>query len=363
MDRQGGQRGWLRPPLRGVLAAAAAVALLLAPGLFPSSSAVFSAATSAAGNAVATADVAPPSAFAAAQTCAAGPGISYVGAVSGTGVDSLTLATPTGTAAGVVLVAQVTNRHTAYSLTAPAGWQLIGQRDTSGATFGASVTSAVFYRVATAAEPATATFSLGGSSGVQMVGGVVAYSGVSTSNPVDATAAATGYGTTVTTSTVTTTRAGARLLHLVTKRQEDLASPTGTAERWRLMSGTGTATQGVNAGDETVSAAGATTTRTTTSGANFPSEWLVRTVALRPASGPPSASLSWTASPSAWATDYVLERVVGGSVHASRTIAPVTATSATDGPLVNGTVYTYRLHARKGSWHSPDATTTFTPSC
>ena len=353
----------LRPPRRFLLAAGAAVGLLLAPGLLPPSGAAFSAATSDAGNEVTTAEVAAPSSFAAAQTCAAGPGITYRSATSSWGVDSLTLTTPTGTTAGDVLVAQVTNRHTAYTLTPPAGWQLIGQRDTSGSTFGAAVTSAAFYRVATAGEPATATFSLVGSSGVQMVGGVVTYGGVSTSNPVEATAVAVGYGATVTTASVATTGAGARVLHLVAKRQEDLAAPTGTTQRWRLMSGTGTATQGATAGDETLPAAGTTTARTTTSGSNFPSEWLVRTIALRPASGPPSASLTWTASASTWATDYVLQRVVGGTVQSTATVSPISATSTSDGPLVNGTAYTYRLRARYGSWVSPDATTTLTPSC
>jgi hypothetical protein len=55
--------------------------------------------------------------------------------------------------------------------------------------------------------------------------------------------------------------------------------------------------------------------------------------------------------------------VVGGSVTSTKTVTPLSATSTTDGPLVNGTAYTFRLRAYRGSWVSTDVTGTLTPAC
>jgi hypothetical protein len=327
------------------------------PATFPIAAASFSASTADDGNRITSAEVAPPSSLVAAVSCSPASTIAFRAASSATGVDSLTLPRPSGTTAGDVLVAQVANRYSPYTLTAPSGWTLV-RRDTSGA----QVTSAVFWRVATSSEPASATFSLSGGSAVQMGGGIAAYSGVSTSNPVDVSGVVTGTGATATTASVTTTVANTRLVHTFTKRQESLPAPPGTAERWRLMSGTGTATGGVSAGDESFSGPGATGSRTTSNTA-FSAEWVAHTVALRPVPGTPTVNLGWTASPSTWAAGYSLERLVGGSVQATRTVSPISATSAGDGPLVNGTTYSYRLRADRGTWTSSAVTTGITPSC
>ena len=85
-------------------------------------------------------------------------------------------------------------------------------------------------------------------------------------------------------------------------------------------------------------------------------------MALRQAPGTPSAVLSWTPSPSSWADGYRGERVVGGTVQRSSTL-PMGTTTVTDTGLVNGTTYTYRLWAYRGSWVSTVQTTTLTPSC
>jgi hypothetical protein len=82
-----------------------------------------------------------------------------------------------------------------------------------------------------------------------------------------------------------------------------------------------------------------------------------------PVAGTPTANLTWTASPSSWASGYQLERLVSGSLEATETVTPISATSTTDGLLVNGTPYSYRLWAYSGAWTSPAVTTGFTPSC
>jgi hypothetical protein len=86
-------------------------------------------------------------------------------------------------------------------------------------------------------------------------------------------------------------------------------------------------------------------------------------VVLRPAFGNPSAALSWTASTSSGAGGYQLERLVGGTVQTATTVTPVSATSTSSGPLVDGTAYTFRLRTYYGTWTSPDVTVGLTPSC
>jgi hypothetical protein len=257
-------------------------------------------------------------------------------------------------------VAQVSNWGGPAVLTPPAGWNLI-RRDSAFQTNGAAqVTSALFWRVAVATEPASATFHLAAS--VDMAGGIAAYSGASTTSAVDAHEAATSTSATTTVPSVTTTVANTMLVHFTTKRQEQLPAPGGTAERWRQISGTGTSIQGISAGDVSFAGPGATPVRSSTSPSNFSSEWIGQTVALRPIPQQPAATLNWTATPSSWATGYRGERIVGGTVQATSS-APMGATTVTDPGLVNGTTYTYRVWAYRGSWVSTVQTTTLTPNC
>jgi hypothetical protein len=332
-----------------------AVGVLGAPFLIPTTSAQFVGATGDAANQVTAATLAAPTGFAAGQTCAAGPGIAIRGATSATGLDSLTLTPPATTQAGDVMVAQVANRDGASTLTPPAGWTLVSR------TSATTVTSAIYWKVATASESAV-TWTLA-SANVQMVGGIAAYSGVNTTSPVHTSGFATGQGTTATAPSVTTTVANTMLVHTIIKRQEALAAPAGTTARWSLTSGTGSGMAGATAADVLFAGTGASTARSSSSGSNFITEWVAYTVALRPALGPPSASLTWTASSSSTATGYVLERVVSGAVQASKTVTPVSSTSTTDGTLVNGTTYTYRLRTYYGTWNSANATASLTPSC
>jgi hypothetical protein len=306
---------------------------------------------------VSTAVLAPPSGAAVTQSCTPPATIVLRDATSAKGQDALTLDLPTGTTTGDVLVAQVANRSGLFGgITPPAGWTLLDRRSS-----GTQVTSAVYWKVAGATEPVTVTFALLGSSGVQMVGGIAAYSGVSTSTPINAWAASTGTGGTTTMPSVTTTAPGTTLVHAITKRQETMPAPTGTTERWRLISGTGTATEGATVGDEVFAGSGASPARSTSTG--FNAEWVAQTVALRPIPGTPTANATWTASPSTWATGYRAERWVGSSLQMSGAVTPVSTTSAQDGPLVNGTTYTYRLSTYRGSWTSSAVSVTFRPDC
>jgi hypothetical protein len=155
---------------------------------------------------------------------------------------------------------------------------------------------------------------------------------------------------------VTTTVPDTMLVHLLAKRQEAPPTPAGTTQRSTLMVYGG----GVTTADERFAGPGPTTG---TSGVGVAAEWIAQTVALRRVAGTPSAGLSWTPSSSSWATGYLLERLVGGSVQAGRNVTPVGTTSATDAAVVNGTSYTFRLSAYRGTWRSAAVTATLTPSC
>ena len=344
---------------RHLAALVAALALVAAVLTLPTASAVFTSRTTNPANALAADRLQPPSGLTATTSCLSST-IVFRAATKAAGSGSLVLPTPPGTSAGDLLVAQVSNWGGPAVLTPPAGWTLI-RRDSAFQTNGAAqVTSALFWRVAVATEPASATFQL--AAAVDMAGGIAAYSGASTTSAVDAHEAATSTSATTTVPSVTTTVANTMLVHVITKRQEQLPAPGGTAERWRLISGTGTSIQGVSAGDASFAGPGATSARSSTSPSNFSSEWIGQTIALRPIPQQPAATLNWTATPSSWATGYRGERIVGGTVQATSS-APMGTTTVTDPGLVNGTTYTYRIWAHRGTWVSTAVTTTLTPSC
>ena len=193
-----------------------------------------------------------------------------------------------------------------------------------------------------------------------MAAGMVSYGGVDGSRPVEAHGGTGATGTTATTPSLTTTVANSMLLHLVTKRQGSIPAPAGSTPLWSVLSGTGTDNVGIGAGRESFAGPGGTPSRSSATGSTL--DWLAQAVALRPAVTATGAGLTWTASPSSWATGYWLERSAGGAVSA-RTVTPVGTASTTEGPLVNGVTYTWRLWAYHGAWVSSAVTTTLTPSC
>lgn len=351
----GSARGTRAPrpgPAAVLLLVLVAVALTAA---LPGASAAFSAAAATPGNALSADQLAPPSGLSAVQTCSTPAAITFRAAGTATGMDALTLAAPAGTVAGDVLVAQVAFAHTTAAPTVTAGWTLV-RRDNSANV----VESALFSKVAGTGEPGV-TFSFPTGTGSQMAGGIAAYSGVSATTPVDAHNGVVGYGRTAVTPSVTSTTANTVLVRLITNVHEAYPAPTGTTQRWRLAVG-GWSGGGVTAGDEPFVGPGATGTRSSASPSGTDAYGIGQTVALRRGPGTPSAVLTWTASPSTWATGYRLERT-GGAAPAGRTVTPGSATTTADGPLVNGTSYSFTLRAQRGTWTSPPAATTLTPSC
>ena len=279
-----GERGLSRPARAALVAAVVGLVATMVGFTI----AAFSATTSNSNNSFAAGTVLPPSGFSVTETCAGGAAaIAFRSASSAKGKDSLTIATPSGVTAGDVMVAQVSNRNGLPTLTAPPGWTLV-RRDTNAN----QVASAIFWKAVGAAELGTVTFALVGTLDEQMAGGIVAYSGADTSNPVHASGMSSGFSTTATTPSVTTTVANTRIFQAIAKRQEAMPEPSGTTARWEILSGGGANAVGATAGDETFVGPGATPARTSTTG--FSAEWIAHTVALRRVSSTPSAAASWT---------------------------------------------------------------------
>lgn len=329
------------------------VGVLAAPASFPLASAGFSTSSGNGGNSVGTAEVAAPSGLTATQQCAVRPVPTFRSTSSDTGTNSITLDVPSGTTAGDAMVAVVSNRDS-FPLPTPSGWNLV-RRDTVGGI----VTTAVYWRIATSSEPSV-TFTLTGASTSAMIGGLLSYTGASATAPVHTSGVASGTTAAATTPVLTTTTANTRLLHVLVKREGTLPAPGGTTSLGSTSIGSPTQL-GLTAATETFPGPGTTTARSST--ASAAGEWVATSIAIRPPAPAPSAALTWTPTPSTWATGYVLDRIASGSVQASQTITPRSTASATDGPLVNGTAYTYRLLAYRGTWTSSEVTVSLTPSC
>ncbi|WP_136697262.1 hypothetical protein [Geodermatophilus dictyosporus] len=339
-----------RLPRRALAAVVGALALLALTVLLPGASARFTSVTGNPAGAWATDGVAPPTGLTVVQTCTRTP-IAFRGAAASTSQSPLALSPPAQTQPGDVLVAQVAYYGTS-TISAPGDWTLL-----SADTSGTSVTSAVFHKVATGSE-APAVFSRPPSSPGDMVGGIVAYGGVDPSSPVAVTGRTTGTGETVNLPTVTTTVKDTVLVYFLAKSGGLLPTPGALQERWRLSSDS----EGATAADESFVGPGTTPSRSSSTPGSA-TEYVAHTIALRPTAPQVGASLSWTASPSTWATGYRLERSTAGTAQAPRSITPVGTTSTTEGPLVNGTAYSFRLWAYRGTWTSTVATAPLTPAC
>ncbi len=362
MDRSGGRS----VRIRRLLVWLGALLLVAVPATFPLAGAAFTASSSTAGNVVSSASLAPPSALAVSQTCAPGA-ITVVGATSNTGAhnDKLVLSMPAGVQANDVLIAQVTNRYDAspaLSSNTPGGWTTI-QRLATGNGSG-SLSSAMLWRRAVVGEPASVTFTLGSGTGTTyLAGGIVAYRGVSTTTAIDAFASTSASTATATLPSVTTTTANTVLVFATAKREDTLLQAGTSTSLWRLPSATGTQTQSASAGYAVFAGTGPTGTRTAAPVSGSAStDWIAHTVALRPGLVP-SATLRWTPSPSSWATGYIIEHVVGGAVQWSATVTPISATSASYGPLTNGATYDVRFAAYHGTWRSSPVPASLTTSC
>lgn len=187
---------------------------------------------------------------------------------------TLTIAVP-AVQPGDVMLASVDVRGTP-SITAPAGWTLI-REDVNGT----ALRKATFWRVATSTEPANYSWRLGGKPAA--AGVMLTYSGVSTSNPVDAASGRASTSATVSAASVQTTVPGDTVVGFYgVARTAAISAPAGMQERGEIGSPAGvrypTTTE---AADVSVASAGATGDKNATSTTRGPN--IGQLVALRPA--------------------------------------------------------------------------------
>ncbi len=171
------------------------------------------------------------------------------------------------------MVAHVIVQTAGNKITAPAGWNLVLRQDTSS-----SISTVTYVKVASAAEPASYTWSFGTAG--QASGGIASYVGVDTTTPVDASHAQYNSGTSNVDNTgVTTTAANDMLVYSVgLVLATSVNVPSGFTQEWSTTSASSTTSE---MSQELFASSGATgTIHGTTSGANANVTILI---ALKPA--------------------------------------------------------------------------------
>jgi hypothetical protein len=132
----------------------------------------------------------------------------FTEAKAGSDVQSLNIALPAGATNGKLLIAAVAvDGAVGSSLTAPAGWNVL-----SAVNGGGQVGLAVWWKIATAAEPATYTFTWTGPE--QAYGWIMRFSGANALAPINAFATSMGVGSTPLCPSVTPTDGYTLILRL-----------------------------------------------------------------------------------------------------------------------------------------------------
>lgn len=212
--------------------------------------------------------------------------IGFVAATSannGAGSKTLVINEPTGVAQGDVMLATVTVTGTGAP-SAPSGWTVVKS------TSGTALRQATYYKVAGASEPSSYSWSWSSSRAAS--GGIIDYSGVNQTAPVDATASASGASGNAEAASITTSAANDRVLAIASfAASTTVTADATTTERYDSSSSSTTG----EAADFAQATAGATSAKTATPAASG-SAWIAATVALRDASQA-ALSVSTAAAP------------------------------------------------------------------
>ena len=124
-------------------------------------------------------------------------------------VTQLKLDKPASISAGDVMLANIgiNGGSSAVVSTVPSGWTQITRTDND-----VNIALISYWKVASSSEPSDYTWSVDGQTTAE--GGIIAYRGVDTTNPVDSMAGNTGFGTQATTSAITTNAANEQIVAL-----------------------------------------------------------------------------------------------------------------------------------------------------
>jgi hypothetical protein len=191
--------------------------------------------------------------------------------------NTLVISAPASIAAGDLLLAGFTVDGNPSVVSPPADWTPILRNGGSG------LGTHTYYKVATASEPASYTWTFGESR--RAAGGIIRYTGVDTSNPIVTSAGGTaGSSSEVIAPTVTTTADDTLIVSFFgINDNRTFSPPTGMTERFDVRN-TNSDGPAISAADQVIVTAGATGTRTATlSSSSWSSARASQTIALRTA--------------------------------------------------------------------------------
>ncbi len=213
--------------------------------------------------------------------------ISFVSATTANpnaNASTITVNVPASIQAGDLLVATLVTADNSLTFTQPAGWALVsGATNPASTTAIGGMTQMVAYKFATAAEPASYTWTI--SSSTKSTAAIVAYREVDRSSPFNgfAVTIAAAASATVSAPSVTTSVPNSvvlRLLGIDSGGGGTISAPTGTTSRATisLQANPGTTVQVADATQATAGASGIASGTASTSAIN-----VGYTLALRPA--------------------------------------------------------------------------------
>ena len=247
---------------------------------------------------------------------------------------TLSINVPTGTVAGDVMIAAIATTPSTVTITAPAGWTLIQAVTQTTAT---SNRVSTYYRVATATEPASYTWTLS-TAHTGASGGIVSYSGVDNTTPINVSAgAATASALTHTAPSITTTVANGMLVTVHEYASaRSWTPPAGMTERVDIASrAASTAGVTLEMNELLLGAAGATGAMTATASTSADTGATV-SIALKPAAvAPDHIEIDYPAPPfSTCAPTSVTVYACGDTACSSYYIGGVSVTLSPGGNVV-----------------------------
>lgn len=342
------QRRFLRVLAVGLLALPL---LLMATG---STLAAWSQQTVNGGNVFQATTIAPPTNLALESSCTPSQVSLREGgtgwASSGGKVASPSITKPAAIQDGDLVVAQVVAKTTT---TAPAGSGWVKLREDAVAS---SLSSAIFYKFAGAAEPSTYEWN---TTSDKWVIGIAAAVGVDPVAPITDHGGMTATtGTQIDAPSVTTTQPNQAVIAMFSQQHGTSFSVAGAL--WDASSSGGGQAVNLRAmADYAVSAeAGSTGVRSVHGSSNVAKTG--QRIALRAAPASFWATATWTASTSPDVQGHQLVRSLAGQDQASYNLTPATEVTQLDGPLEGSTTYDYRVRAFLGDWFSAPATASIT---
>jgi N,N-dimethylformamidase beta subunit-like, C-terminal len=232
----------------------------------------------------------------------------------------LSIGAPAGVAIGDVMVAQIAVRGgAATSITAPSGWTLVRRDDQ-----GAAIAQAVYSHAVPGFPPEPTSYTWNFNSSLNAAGGIIAYTGVSNVEPVDASGGQGNAGSTVIAAPSLTVEGGGDLLvgMFAIATATGITLPAPALPRWSFSAGS----VAVAASDLMLNAAGPAEGQIATA-ANAASNVgaLIALVARPPGTPTPDATPT-SGTPSPGATSTVASPTPSG------TPAPTPTSSASPSP-------------------------------